>query len=104
MEENIMEEKEFKEMFFNRAEVENAEQVVCDNCFEHMVFMLKDSQGREFSLGLSNVLECLSFAISEGNLPKLPVSWLSDVDHNYGTGYSENEDLFYSDNRIIEET
>lgn len=97
-----MEEKKFKEVIFNRAEVEKAEQVVCENCFEHMVFMLKDSHGREFSLGLRTVLECLAFAISEENLPKLPISWLSDVDHNYGTGYSENEDIFYSDNRIIE--
>lgn len=99
-----MDEKILKVMFFNRAEIENAEQTVCDNCFEHMVFLLKDTQGREFSLGISTVLECLAFAISKGNLPKLPISWLSDVDHNYGTGYSENEDIFYSDNRIIEET
>lgn len=99
-----MKEEGLKEVFFNKAEVENAEQIVCDNCFEEIVFMLRDSHGQEFSLGLTTVLECIAFAISEGNLPKLPASWLSDVDHNYGTGYSENEDLFYSDNRIIEET
>lgn len=99
-----MDEKEMKEMFFNRADVEKAEQVICDNCFEHIVFLLKDSQNREFSLGLRTLLDCLAFAINEGNLPKLPVSWLSDVDHNYGTAYSENEDIFYSDNRITEET
>ena len=98
-----MEEKELKEVFFNRAEVENADQIVCDNCFEEIVFMLRDSYGHEFSLGLTTVLDCLAFAVNGGNLPKLPVSWLSDVDHNYGTGYSENEELFYSDNRIIEE-
>lgn len=98
-----MEEKELKEVFFNRAEVENAEQIVCDNCFEEIVFMLRDNYGHEFSLGLTTVLDCLAFAVNGGNLPKLPVSWLSDVDHNYGTGYSENEELFYSDNRIIEE-
>lgn len=98
-----MDEKELKEMFFNRAEVENAEQIVCDNCFEQVLFMLQDSQGHDFSLGLTTVLECLAFAISEGNLPKLPISWLSNVDHTYGTAFSENEEIFYSDNRIIKE-
>lgn len=98
-----MEEKELKEIFFNRAEVENAEQIVCDNCFEEIVYMLRDSHGQEFSLGLTTVLECIAFAISEGNLPKLPISWLSDVDHAYGTAFSENEEIHYSDNRFLRE-
>ena len=67
-----------KEIFFNRAEVENAEKIYCENCFEQVVFMLKDKD-HEFSMGLSTVLECLKFAIENGELPKLPLSWVNIV-------------------------
>lgn len=95
-----MKDSNLKEIFFNRADVESAERVVCDKCFEHIVFMLKDNN-HEFSVGLSTILECLAFAISSGDLPKLPLSWLADVDHVYGTGFSENEDISYYDRRNI---
>lgn len=98
-----MENSDVKEIFFNRAEVENAERVVCDNCFEHIVFMLKDNN-HEFSVGLSTILECLAFAISNGDLPKLPLSWLTDVDHVYDTAFSENEDISYYDRRTYKES
>ena len=94
-----MESDKLKEIFFNRAEVEDAERVICDNCFEHAVFFLRDSQGREFSLGLLTVLDCVAFAISQGELPKLPSSWLNDVDHVYGTDLSEREGISYFHNR-----
>lgn len=97
-----MDNNELKEIFFNRAEVENSEQVICDNCFEHMVFFLRDSQNREFSLGLMTVLECVAFAISKGELPKLPNSWLYDIDHVYGTDFSNREDISYYENRTYE--
>lgn len=74
-----------KEIFFNRAEVEKAQQISCDNCFENVVFLLKDNQ-HEFSMGLSSVLECLAFAIKNGDLPKLPLSWVNSV---YGDSISE---------------
>ena len=47
-----------KEIFFDRADVKKAERLHCDNCFEQVVFHLRDSSDREFSLGLSHVLEC----------------------------------------------
>lgn len=98
-----MNEKELKDIFFNRTEVGKSEQIVCDNCFEQVVFMLRDSQGNDFSVGLTTVLECLAFAVSEGNLPKLPISWLSNVDHTCGTGFSENEELYYSDHKTLKD-
>lgn len=69
-----------KEIFFNRAEIKEAEEIHCDNCFEEVVFLLHDKY-HEFSMGLTSVLECLAFAIGNGNLPKLPESWVSDVEN-----------------------
>lgn len=57
-----MTEHETKEIFFNRAEAEDAEHICCDNCFEQVVFLLKDKD-HEFSIGLTTVLRCLEFAI-----------------------------------------
>lgn len=86
-----------KEVFFNRADLNKAEQTYCDNCFEQVVFYLRDSRNREFSLGLSTVLECLVFAIQKGNLPKLPLSWISDADFVCNTSFAEDERNSYSD-------
>lgn len=69
-----------KEIFFNRAEVENSERIHCDNCFEQVVFLLRDKD-HEFSMGLTTVLDCLAFSIKNGDLPKLPESWVSDVEN-----------------------
>ena len=98
-----MEDSKFKEIFFNRADIEKAEKVACDNCFEHMVFMLRDSQQHEFSVGITTILECLTFAISTGDLPKLPLSWLDGVDQVYNTGFSCNEDISYYDYETYKE-
>lgn len=92
-----MDNNELKEIFFTRADVENGERTICENCFEHVVFMLRDNKDREFSIGLTTVLECLAFAISNGDLPKLPISWLNNVDHVYYTNLSEREDISYND-------
>ena len=48
-----MDNNKLKEIFFDRAEVEDSERMICDNCFEHIVFMLSDHQGREFSIGFN---------------------------------------------------
>lgn len=71
-----------KEMFFNRAEAVEAEKMYCENCNEKAVFLLKDKD-HEFSMGLTTVLQCLEFAIKSGCLPKLPMSWCSDVGDAY---------------------
>lgn len=85
-----------KEIFFNRAEAEGAERIHCDKCFEQVVFMLRDKD-HEFSLGLTTVLECLAFAIKNGDLPKLPQSWLSDADTVCETKFSFDEEICYHD-------
>lgn len=89
-----------KDIFFNRADLEKSERVVCDNCFEHMVFMLSDSQQNKFSLGLSTVLQCLTYAVSTGDLPKLPLSWLAAVDNVYDTALAAEENISYNDYQI----
>lgn len=71
-----------KEIFFNRAEVEAAEKVCCENCFENVVFLLKD-KNHEFSMGLSEILKCLKFAETEGEIPPIPPSWWLDVDERF---------------------
>ncbi len=80
----------------NRASVINENHVNCDNCFEHTVFLLKDNH-HEFSMGLSTVLELVMFAIRQGDLPKLPDSWLDLIDSQYRTRYSTDENLCYHD-------
>ena len=92
-----MNDEKCKEIFFNRAQVETAEDIQCSNCFEQVIFHLKDTNDRDFSLGLSTVMSCLVFAIQTGNLPKLPQSWLSDVDFVCGTSFADDENNYYSD-------
>lgn len=91
--------KKHKEIFFTRAEMENAERICCDNCFEQVIFMMRDRE-HEFSIGLTTVLECLIFAVRNGDLPKLPQSWLSDVDTVCNTAYAFDEDISYFDNNF----
>ena len=91
-----MNESANKEIFFNRADVERAEKMCCDNCFEQVVFLLKDKD-HEFSMGLTTVLECLEFAIKNGNLPKLPMSWCSDVGSSFDLAFDDDVS-YYDDN------
>lgn len=92
-----MNQNENKEVFFNRAEVKKAEHICCENCFENVIFLLKDKE-HEFSMGLSTVLECLKFAIENGDLPKLPLSWVNLV---YGNNISEIS--YYDEERYKKE-
>lgn len=95
-----LKQKDIKEIFFNRADIENSEKIACDNCFEHVVFMLHD-KNHEFSIGLSTVLECVAFAIKNGDLPKLPSSWVANVNSIYNyVGFLEGEDISYSDQSL----
>ncbi len=83
-----------EEAFENMAEVQGAEDMCCDNCFERMIFLLKDKD-HEFSLGLETVLECLAFAIKTGKLPKLPSSWMREIRSIYSSEFAFDEDLCY---------
>ena len=95
-----MEDKTCKEIFFTRAEIKDAERICCDRCFEQVVFALKDKD-HEFSIGLITVLECLEFAISQGELPKLPRSWCSDVEAALGVSF--DEEISYYDYETFKE-
>ena len=79
--------------------MKEAERICCDNCFEQVVFMMRDKE-HEFSIGLSTVLECITFAIKNGDLPKLPQSWLSDIDSIYNTDYAYDKDISYFDSNF----
>lgn len=89
-----MKNNECKEIFFNRAEALEAENISCENCFEETVFLLKDKE-HEFSMGLTTVLQCLEFAIKIGSLPKLPASWTSDVENAFDVQF--DDDISYYD-------
>ena len=91
-----------KEIFFNRAEIENAEHICCDNCFEQVVFLLKDKD-HEFSMGLNTILDCLAFAIESGDLPKLPLSWVSKVydEHSPDIAYYDKDNCRKRDTNEI---
>lgn len=91
--------KNHKEIFFTRAEMKEAERICCDNCFEQVIFMMRDKE-HEFSIGLATVLECITFAIKNGDLPKLPQSWLSDIDSIYNTDYAYDNDISYFDSNF----
>lgn len=87
--------KEYTEAMENRAEAMTGERIACENCSERVVFLMKDKD-HEFSIGLTTMLQCLEFAISHGDLPKLPSSWTSavgrayDVEFEYDTWYVDN--------------
>jgi hypothetical protein len=89
-----MNRKKHEKIFFNRAEVTEAERIHCDNCFEQVVFMLRDKE-HEFSLGLSTVLECLAFAVVNGDLPKLPGSWCRNAEDSVGKNIFANETQYH---------
>lgn len=89
-----MDETKNKEIFFNRADVEDAERLSCENCFESTVFLMKD-KNHEFSVGLSTILKCIEFAIQQGELPKLPDSWCDAVASRYSIYF--DEDATYHD-------
>ena len=50
-------------------------------------------------MGLSTVLECLIFAVRNGDLPKLPSSWVSNVSRVYNIYISDDveSDITYYD-------
>lgn len=94
-----MDNLEAKKIFFNRAEVKEMERISCDSCFEQMVFFLRDKD-HDFSVGLTTVLGCIEAAIKCGELPKLPQSWLSDVENTLNIQF--DEEISYYDYETFE--
>lgn len=91
-----MEDLNHQEIFFNRAEMTDAQRSCCEKCFEQVVFTLRDNE-HTFSMGLTTVLECLVFAVRNGELPKLPQSWLAAADSVCDTQHHFDEELCYYD-------
>ena len=58
-------------------------QIVCDNCFEDYLFVLKD-KNHKFSIGLLDILKCLKFAEDEGAVPKISADWWLNVTGHFG--------------------
>ncbi|MDR1703896.1 MAG: hypothetical protein LBS19_04320 [Clostridiales bacterium] len=92
-----MTQQKHQEVFFNRAAVKDAQRQICEECFEVVVFALRDSGGTLFSVGLTTMLQCLQFAIENGDLPKLPSSWLREVDSRYDIALQDSESIWYDD-------
>ena len=61
----------FYYVFSEKSSLQEGEEVVCANCDEKVVFLLKDSNNNEFTVGMKTILGCAAFAIQEGELPKL---------------------------------
>lgn len=49
---------------------------------DSILFLLKDSF-HSFTIGLSDILECLKFAEEKGEVPELPADWWSKVQDYY---------------------
>lgn len=96
-----MKKKNHNRILFNRASVKKAERISCNICQEQVVFSLKDKQNNSFSVGLTTILNCLSFAIEQGELPKLPRSWCSDVEHCLKISF--DDEISYYDYSNFEE-
>lgn len=90
-----------KEIFLNRAILEKSKRICCDNCLEQMIFYLKDDNC-EVAIGLITVLECMKFAIENGDLPKVPMSWSSGVFGRLNIDFPEDEGLSYFDEKSIQ--
>lgn len=74
-----------------------SERICCENCSESVIFHFKDNQQNDFAIGLSTILECITFAIQCGDLPKLPMRWLVDADFICGTEFANDHRNCYSD-------
>lgn len=88
-----------EDIFFNRAGALEAQRIDCEGCFEQVIFLMKDNH-HKFSIGLITVLECLEFAVANGDLPKLPLSWVSSV--NKALNIEFDKDISYWDRGIRE--
>lgn len=58
------------------------EHTKCTSCNEDYIFLLKDKT-RDFSIGLTTILSCLSFAEQKGAIPALPEEWWTLINLRY---------------------
>jgi len=54
-------------------------QQFCDNCSDNIIFELHSKNNNiPVHIGIKTILECLAVAIEQGELPKLPSTWVQD--------------------------
>ncbi len=95
-----MKKHNFEKALTNRAELQESENIACNNCSEPVIFHLKDNT-HEFTMNLTTVLECLAFAIQTGELPKLPFGWISEVDRVLDTDYADDDRITCSNSEFM---
>ena len=54
----------------------------CEDCTEDYLLLMQD-QEHEFYIGLRTVLACLSFAETNGAVPRLPEEWWRLINNRY---------------------
>jgi hypothetical protein len=67
-----------------------AEATSCERCDEDLLFAFQDSNGRDFTVGIKDVLTCVAFAVEQGFLPMPDEKWRGDVSHQYGVWFHDN--------------
>ncbi len=60
--------------------------IACENCAEEYLFALA-LDGRNFTIGLKDILECVRFGETSGALPPLPAEWWWEVEYRYQTRF-----------------
>lgn len=74
-----MKKERHEKALHNQAIAEACEKIACANCGERLLFAMRDSNGAEFSVGLSVILQCLQQAENEKCVPALPFNWWQQV-------------------------
>jgi len=90
-----MNDKKHNQLLNNRAEIKDLHKQECNNCEEQLIFALRTNEGQLFSIGINAILECLSSAIQKNEIPKLPLSWLREVED--GLGFDFDLGICYND-------
>lgn len=60
----------------------DVDEILCDTCCEDYLFHLKKGNC-EFTIGLSDIIQCLMFAEERGAVPKLDSGWWLEVREKY---------------------
>ena len=69
------------------AEYKEVPTKICPD-MKQLFFDMKDNY-HEFQIGLKTILECIIFAEKEEQIPKLPLSWYTDVCTRYDIPFDE---------------
>jgi len=79
----------------NLTGVESKERIFCRKRSEQVFFDLRNERNKKITVELTDVLECLVFAIEQGELSQLPRSWCSEIESRFNVKFGK--DVFYHD-------